>query len=149
MNYSVFGKNMKNMQKRVDVQLVTDEKKLLKLVAKPTFVCSKIFNENLVGVHNINKTLTLNRVAYVGMCILDLSETLMYDFYYNYIKQKYGGKAKLFFTDTFLLIVLHMKLKLNMFAKTFGIIKINLRIVIIMKTLHILILLAKKRKIRR
>ena len=61
---------------------------------------SKIFNENLVAVHKIKEILTLNRPAYVGMCILDLSKTLMYDFHYNYIKHKYGNKAKLLFTDT-------------------------------------------------
>ena len=100
MNNSVFGKTMENIRKRVDVRLVTDEKKLLKMAAKPTYVSSKIFNENLVAVHKIKETLTLNRPAYVGMCILDLSKTLMYDFHYNYIKQKYGSKAKLLFTDT-------------------------------------------------
>ena len=100
MNNSVFGKTMENIRKRVDVRLVTNEKKLLKMVAKPTYVSSKIFNENLVAVHKIKETLTLNRPAYVGMCILDLSKTLMYDFHYNYIKQKYGSKAKLLFTDT-------------------------------------------------
>ena len=100
MNNSVFGKTMENIRKRVDVRLVTDENKLLKMAAKPTYISSKIFNENLVAVHKIKETLTLNRPAYVGMCILDLSKTLMYDFHYNYIKQKYGSKAKLLFTDT-------------------------------------------------
>ena len=100
MNNIVFGKTMENIRKRVDVRLVTDEKKLLKLTSKPTYVSSKIFNENLVAVHKIKETLTLNRPAYVGMCILDLSKTLMYDFHYNYIKSKYGDKAKLLFTDT-------------------------------------------------
>ena len=100
MNNSVFGKTMENLRKQVDVRLVTDEKKLLKYVSKPTYVSSKIFNENLVAVHKIKETLTLNRPAYLGMCILDLSKTLMYDFHYNYIKKKYGDKAKLLFTDT-------------------------------------------------
>ena len=100
MNNSVFGKTMENIRKRVDVRLVTDEKKLLKYSSKPTYVSSKIFNENLVAVHKIKETLTLNRPAYVGMCILDLSKTLMYDFHYNYIKSKYDHKAKLLFTDT-------------------------------------------------
>ena len=100
MNNSVFGKTMENLRKRVDVRLVTSKEKLLKLASKPTYVSSKIFNENLVAVHKIKETLTLNRPAYVGMCILDLSKTLMYDFHYNYIKSKYGDKAKLLFTDT-------------------------------------------------
>ena len=100
MNNSVFGKTMENIRKRVDVRLVTSKEKLLKLASKPTYVSSKIFNENLVAVHKIKETLTMNRPAYVGACILDLSKTLMYDFHYNYIKHKYGNKAKLLFTDT-------------------------------------------------
>ena len=79
---------------------MTNEKKLLKLTSKPTYVSSKIFNKNLVTVHKIKETLTLNRPAYVGMCISDLSETLVYDFHYNYIKNKFGDRAKLLFTDT-------------------------------------------------
>ena len=100
MNNSVFGKTMENIRKRVDVRLVTSKEKLSKLASKPTYVSSKIFNENLVAVHKIKETLTMNRPAYIGMCILDLSKTLMYDFHYNYIKHKYGNKAKLLFTDT-------------------------------------------------
>ena len=87
MNNSVFGKTMENLRKRVDVRLVTDEKKLDKLTSKPIFVSSKIFNENLTALHKVKETLILNRLAYVGMCILDLSKTLMYDFHYNYVKR--------------------------------------------------------------
>ena len=61
MNNSVFGKTMENLRKRVDVRLVTNEKKLLKLTSKPTYVSSKIFNENLVAVHKIKEMLTQNR----------------------------------------------------------------------------------------
>ena len=100
MNNSVFGKTMENLRKRVDMRLVTNQKKLNKLTPKPTYVSSKIFDENLVAVHKIKETLTLDRPAYVGMCILDLSKTLMYDFHYNYIKKKYNDRAKLLFTNT-------------------------------------------------
>ena len=67
MDNSVFGKTMENLCKRVDVRLVTNEKKLDKLTAKLTYVSSKIFNENLMAVHKVKETLTLNRLAYVGM----------------------------------------------------------------------------------
>ena len=100
MNNSVFGKTMENLRKRVDVKLVTNNRDLKNLTSKPTFVNSKIFNKNLVAVHKIKEPLTLDKPAYVGMCILDLSKTLMYDFHYNYIKKKYNDKAKLLFTDT-------------------------------------------------
>ena len=70
------------------VKLVTTDKKLDKLTSKPTYVSSKIFNENLMAVHKIKESLTLTRPAYVGMCILDLIKTLMYDFHYNYIKKE-------------------------------------------------------------
>ena len=65
-----------------------------------TYVNSKIFNENLVTVDKIKETLKLDRPAYVGICILDLSKTLMYDFHYNYLKKRYNNKTKLLFTDT-------------------------------------------------
>ena len=100
MNNSVFGKTMENIRNRVNVKLVNTEEKLRKLVAKPNFKGRKIFNENLVSVHMKKTSLTMNKPVYLGMCILDLSKTIMYDFHYNYIKSKYGEKAKLLFSDT-------------------------------------------------
>ena len=100
MNNSVFGKTMENIRNRVDVKLVNTEEKFKKLVAKPNFKSRKIFNENLISVHMKKTSLTMNKPVYLGMCILDLSKSLMFDFHYNYIIPKYGNKAKLLFTDT-------------------------------------------------
>jgi len=87
MNNSVFGKTMENLRNRVNIELVTDEKRLKKLSAKPTYVSGKIFNEDLVAVDTKKEKLLLDKPSYVGMCILDLSKTHMYDFHYNYIKK--------------------------------------------------------------
>ena len=100
MNNSVFGKTMENIRNRVDVKLVNTEEKFKKLVAKPNFKSRKIFNENLISVHMKKTSLTMNKPVYLGMCILELSKTIMFDFHYNYIKPKYGNNAKLLFTDT-------------------------------------------------
>ena len=54
---------METITKSVDVRLVTDQKKLSKLVSKPTYVNSKILNKDLVAVHKIKETLTLDRPA--------------------------------------------------------------------------------------
>ena len=100
MNNSVFGKTMENIRNRVNVKLVNTEEKFKKLVAKPNFKSRKIFNENLISVHMKKTNLTMNKPVYLGMCILELSKIIMFDFHYNYIKPKYGDKAKLLFTDT-------------------------------------------------
>ena len=99
MNNSVSGKTMENLRKRSNIQLVTNPEKMERLAARPTYISHKIFHENLVAVHSKKTKLLLNKPSYVGMCILELSKTLMYDFHYNYIKKKYP-EAQLLFTDT-------------------------------------------------
>ena len=66
MNNSVFGKTMENLRKKTNIELVTDEKRLLKLTAKPTYVTSKIFDENLVGVHTKKERLLLDKLLMLG-----------------------------------------------------------------------------------
>ena len=96
MNNSVFGKTMENIRNRVDIKLVNNKERAKKLSVKSIFQHCNIFSENLIAIHMKKKKLTFNKPVYLGMCILDLSKTLMYDFHYNYIKQKYGDKAKIY-----------------------------------------------------
>ena len=133
MNNSIFGKTMENLRKRVDVRLVTEVNQFIKLTSKLTFVSSKIFNKNLVAGHKITETLKLNRPAYIGMCILDLSKTLMYVFHYNYIKKEYGSRAKLLFTET---DSLTYEIETKMYIKTFGKGRNFLTIAITLRVLH-------------
>lgn len=80
MDTSVYDETMKIFRNRLGVRLATNSIEYQKLVSKPSFVSQNIFNKNLVSVNKIKEVLTLKKLAYVGMCILDLSKTLMYNF---------------------------------------------------------------------
>ena len=112
MNNSVFGKTMENLRKRVDIKLVktdgldnAENEKLRKIIAKPSFNRRVKFSDELSAIH-VNKTsLRLNKPIYVGFSVLDLSKHLMYDWYYNNLKKKYGENCTLLYTDTDSLLV--------------------------------------------
>ena len=87
---------MENLKNRCAVDLVTSEEKLKKATAQCSFKQFKIFHENLVVVKRAKVELTLNQANYVGFTVLDLSETLMYNFHYNYSKRKYPYSTLLF-----------------------------------------------------
>ena len=59
----------------------------------------KIFDKDFVAIRKNQFLLTLNKLAYIGMFILEISEALMYEFRYNYIKNKYGNDSRLLFTE--------------------------------------------------
>lgn len=73
MNHAVFGKTMENLQKRVNVKLVTNPSKLTKLTDSPAFDAFCIFSEDLAAICMKKTNLSLNRLIYVGFMILDLS----------------------------------------------------------------------------
>ena len=42
----------------------------------------------------IKTQILMNKPVYLGLSILDLSKKVMYEFWYHYVKPKYGGNAK-------------------------------------------------------
>ena len=87
-----YGKSMENIRKRINVKLINDNKEYLK------FISQKIFDKNFIAAHQIKTVLTLNKPIYVGFCILELSNLLMYKFHYDYVLNTFN--TKLLFTDT-------------------------------------------------
>ena len=108
MNNAVFGKTMENVRKHRDIKLVTTEEKRIKLVSEPNYHTTKHFSKNLLAIEMKKTKVKMNKPVYLGMSILDISKTLMYEFWYDYIKPKYQDRAKLCYmnTDSF---VIHLK----------------------------------------
>lgn len=79
-----------------------------KEVAKSSFRHFTIFNEDLVGLFHVKTHLFLNKPIACGMAIIELSNVIMYSFYYDHVKGVYGDNVKLLATDTDSLI-LHIK----------------------------------------
>ena len=93
-------KTMEDLRNRIDVKLVNKEKYYLNCTSKPSYMSHKIFDNNLVAMRKRKLELKLKKHAYIGMCILKLTKVLIYEFNYDYIKNRYGDKSKLLFTDT-------------------------------------------------
>ena len=89
---------MEYIRKRINVKLINNSKGYVRCVCKPNFISQKIFRKHFIAVHQIKSVLTLDKPIYVGFNILELSKLLMYEFHYEYVKQKFD--AKLLFTDT-------------------------------------------------
>ena len=100
MNNSVFGKTMENVRKHRDIKLVTTDEKINKLVSEPNYHTTKCFSENVLAIEMKKIKVKMNKPVYLVMSILDISKTHMYKFWHDDIKQKYGDRAKLCYTDT-------------------------------------------------
>ena len=100
MNNSVFIETMENVRKHRDIKLVTTEEKRIKLVSEPIYHTTKQFSEKLLAIEMKKTKLKINKPVYLGMSILAISKTLMYEFWYDYIKPKQKDKAKLCYMDT-------------------------------------------------
>ena len=100
MNNSVFRKTVENITKHRNIKLVTTDKRRNQLASEPNYHTTKHFSENLMAIEMKKTKVKMNKPIYLGMSILDISKTLMYEFWYDYIKPKYQDKAKLCDMDT-------------------------------------------------
>ena len=100
MNNSVFGKTMENVRNHRDIKLVTSEKRRKRLVSEPNYHSCKKFSDHLMAIEMKKTRVKMNKPLYLGMSILDISKTVMYKFWYDYFKPKYGDRVKLCYTDT-------------------------------------------------
>ena len=91
---------MENVRKHRDIKLVTTDKRRNQLVSEPNYHTTKYFSENLLAIEMKKTKVKMNKPVYLGMSILDISKTLMYEFWYDYIKPKYQDRAKLCYMDT-------------------------------------------------
>ena len=100
MNNSVFGKTMENIRKHRGIKLVTTNKRRSKLVSEPNYHTINYISEDL-SIIEMNKTkVKMNKPIYLGLSILEISEILMYEFWYDYMKPKYNDNVKLCYMDT-------------------------------------------------
>ena len=100
MNNAIYWKAMENLRNRISVQLVNNENDYLKCTSKPSYMSHKIFDNNLIAMHEGKLALKFNKPAYIWICILELIKVLMYEFHYDYIKNISDNKSKLLFIDT-------------------------------------------------
>ena len=79
---------MENLRRHRDIKLVTTDKRRNQLVSEPNYYATKWFSENLLAIEMKKTRVKMNKPIYLGLSILEISKTLMYEFCYDYIKPK-------------------------------------------------------------
>ena len=88
-------KTMENVRNHKGIELITIEARKNYLVSEPSYHTTKIFSETLLAIEMKRTQILMNKPAYLGLSILEISKTLMNEFWYDYVKLKYKEKAKL------------------------------------------------------
>ena len=83
MNSAAFGKTMQNVRKHRDIKLVTTNERRNYLVSEPNYHTAKWFSEDLLATEMKKIELKMNKPVYLGLSILEISKTLMYEFWYD------------------------------------------------------------------
>ena len=100
LNNSDFGKTMENVRKHRDIKLVMTDKRRNYLVSEPNYHTIKWFSEWLLAIEIKKINVKMNKLVNLGLSLIEISKSLMYEFWYDYIKKKYQNNAKLYYMDT-------------------------------------------------
>ena len=100
MNNSIFGKCIEDVRKRIEFYLACTEAEHEKMVSSYRYKGFGKFNDDMYWTQMSKKTVKLDKPIQIGFTILNLSKMVMFDYYYEYLKPKYGEKLKLLATDT-------------------------------------------------
>ena len=90
---------MGNVRKYRTSKLVTTERRINYLVSEPNFHTTKFFTENLLATEMRKTQISINKPDYLDLSKLDLSKIVIYEFWYHYVKPKYGENTKLCYID--------------------------------------------------
>ena len=97
---SIYVKTVQNDRKHGDIKLVTAEYKRNKLASEPYYHSTKCISKHLLVMEMKKTEVKMNKQIYLGQAVLDLSKTLMFELWYDYLKPMYGDKLRLCYTDT-------------------------------------------------
>ena len=86
MSNVVFGQNIVNVRKYRYIKLVTTEKRRNYLVSEPNYHTIKFFTKKLLTIEMRRTQTLMNEPVYLVLPILDLKKTVMYEFWYDYVK---------------------------------------------------------------
>ena len=86
---------MENVRNLRDIKIVTTNKKRNKSASESNYHSTKYISKDLLIMEMKKVEVKMNKPVYLGQAILDISKTLMYKFWYKYIKPKYGDNARL------------------------------------------------------
>ena len=96
---AVFGKTMENARKHRDIKLVKTDHRRNKLVSEPNYHSMKLIDDNLAIIEMRKVKVKMNKPIYLGLSIHDISKKTMYEFWYDYVKNKYDSRANLCYMD--------------------------------------------------
>ena len=100
MNRSGSAKTMGNSRKNRNLKIATTEIRRNYLVSEPNHQTKKFLTENMSANETKKSIIPIKQPVYLGLPIIELSKTLIFEFWCDYVKPKYREKAKLCYTDT-------------------------------------------------